>query len=276
MEGGFLIIEEEISSSQNPLAKRVLHLQKSRGRKEEMFFLIEGYKELCLALDSALSIETLLFCPAFFPDKENDVKKLLERLAKTGTKLVPCKESLFPKLSYRDRPDGLLGIAQSRFFSLDDLSVSSEAFYLIAEGLEKPGNLGAILRSADAAGVTGVIVADECVDIYNPNVIRSSVGALFSIPVVSAKNAEILTWLKKNQITVVSATPEATKVFTDCDLKGKCAFVVGSEHEGLTSFWKKNADLLVKIPMVGSVDSLNVAITATLLLFEAQRQRSHG
>jgi len=261
-------MDKLISSVQNPFVKRALHLQKKRERGRKSQFLIEGYKELSSAVDASYSIEVLFFCADL---AHAEFRVLLNRLAALGTKLLCCHEPLFRKISYRDNPDGFLAIAECRFPSLDTLSVTPTSFFLIAERIEKPGNLGAILRSADAAGAKAVIVVDECIDIYNPNVVRASVGALFSIPTISAEKEDVFRWLRKNHITTIAATPEAKVSYMDLQIRKSCAFVVGGEHEGLSFFWKENADCSVKIPMIGKVDSLNVATTATLLLFEAKR-----
>jgi RNA methyltransferase, TrmH family len=269
MRDGLFMIEE-ISSLQNRYVKLALHLQKKREREKEGQFLIDGYQELCLAMHT-IPIEILFYCPRFFKREEHG---LLERFRTLGTKLIGCTEKVFSKISYRENPDGLLGIAKSQYLSLKDLKLSAHAFYLIAENLEKPGNLGAILRTADASGASGVIVVDGTIDIFHPNVIRSSVGAIFSLPIVLCKNEEALDWIKNNQLTLIAATPEATLSYSELQLKKKLAFVVGSEHQGLSPFWKTHADYLVKIPMTGKVNSLNVSVSAALLLFEAKRWMS--
>lgn len=252
-----------ITSTQNALVKRVLQLQKKRGREKE--FLIEGFEELKMA-SKTFEIVTILFCSRFFQYGEEAFLRKMKNLD-----LVECSEAVFKKVSYRDNPDGILGIAKSISMSLDDLEVGEGSFFLIAENIEKPGNLGAILRSCDGAGAKGVIVVDEGVDIYNPNVIRASLGTVFSMKVVSESKEEVLRWLRKHEIKIVAATPEAKTSYSELQPINRCAFVVGREHEGLTPFWKKEADFLVKIPMKGKIDSLNVSVAAALLLFEASR-----
>lgn len=261
-------MHHEISSSQNPFVKHVLALQKKRERKKEAQFLLEGFSEISLAAASSYQIESLVYCPDFFRASE---RTLIANLEKRGTSILVCNETVFRKISYRDTPDGVLAIVKSQYLFLNELVFNSQSFFLILESLEKPGNLGAILRSADAAGAAGVIVVDEGVDLYNPNVIRASVGALFTVPTVVCSNEECLYWLKAKKIASIAATPEACISYTDFSVKGPIAFVMGREHEGLSSFWKKNADHQVKIPMVGKVDSLNVSVTSALLLFEAKR-----
>jgi TrmH family RNA methyltransferase len=181
---------------------------------------------------------------------------------------------VFQKLSYRDRPDGLIAIASKNPLSLGSLKSRALPFYLIAEGIEKPGNLGTILRSSDAVKVDGVIVCDPCTDIYNPNVVRASVGTLFTQPVVEAEGEETFQWLKKQGITILAATPAADLDYTQANLNCPLAILVGTEQYGLSRRWLEGADMKVKIPMLGVADSLNVAMATTLLLYEAIRQRS--
>jgi TrmH family RNA methyltransferase len=158
--------------------------------------------------------------------------------------------------------------------SLDNVPIVNNGLYLVAEGVEKPGNLGSILRSADAAGVNGLIVCDRKTDLYNPNVIRASTGALFAVPVAETSTAEALKWLKKNKIKTLAATPHTDNLYADSDMSGALAIAVGAEQYGLTSYWLDKADIQVKIPMLGKIDSLNVATAATILLYEAARQRN--
>lgn len=186
-----------------------------------------------------------------------------------------CSEEVFAKISYRDRPDGLLAIAPQVHRKLSDLRLKKNPFLVVAESIEKPGNLGTILRSCDAAGVDAVIVCDPTTDIHNPNVVRSSVGTLFTLPVLEASGEETLSFLKKHGIAIVAATPHAKVEFTQVDLTVPLAIVVGTEQYGLSEHWMKQSDLAVKIPMLGVADSLNVASATTLLLYEVLRQRSH-
>ena len=181
---------------------------------------------------------------------------------------------MFLKISYRDRPGGLLGIAPQVHLSLLDLQLKKNPFLVIAESIEKPGNLGTILRSCDAAGVDAVIVCDPTTDIHNPNVVRSSVGTLFTLPVIEADSFETLAFLKERSISVVAATPHAKLEFTKTDLSGPVAIAVGTEQYGLSDQWMKEADISVKIPMFGVADSLNVASATTLMLYEVVRQRA--
>lgn len=255
-----------LTSPQNPKIKLAKKLWKRKERDESHLFLIEGYRELSRA--SAIEIEALFICPELFLGS-NEVA-LISQIA---APVYPCSESLFRSLSYRDRPDGLLAIAKQNHKTLSDLPVSINPLYVVAEAIEKPGNLGTILRSSDASGVDGVIVCDRCTDIHNPNVVRASVGTLFTQPVVEAQGEETFLWLKKNRIAIVAATPSASMEYTEIDMTQGIAIVVGTEQYGLSSRWIEGADYCVNIPMLGVADSLNVAMATTLLLYEAVRQR---
>lgn len=260
-----------ITSLQNPKVKLAVNLRDRRSRDEHGLFLIEGYREIERAVAMKRKIATLFICPEFFlGDNE---QKLIDA---SGAEVLHCSKEVFAKISYRDRPDGLLAIAPQVHATLSDLEhkLSSNPFLLVAESIEKPGNLGTILRSADAAGVDAVIVCDPTTDIHNPNVVRSSVGTLFTVPVVEATGDATLAFLNARNIATVAATPHAKQSFTSADLKGPLAIIVGTEQYGLTKRWMESADITVRIPMKGVADSLNVASATTLLLYEVQRQRS--
>lgn len=260
---------ELISSSKNPKIKEARKLWKRRERDLTDRFLIEGYRELSRA--EAIEVETLFICPKLFlGSNEPD---LIEQVQARGAVVYPCSESVFRTLSYRDRPDGLLAIAKQFHLSLNEITFSSNPFFVVAEAIEKPGNLGTILRTCDATGVDGVIVCDPCTDIHNPNVVRASVGTLFTVPVIEAEGEETLKWLKNQKINIVAATPSAATEFTEVDLTQPVAIAVGTEQYGLSERWMKEADIQVKIPMLGVADSLNVAMATTLLLYEVVRQR---
>jgi len=181
----------------------------------------------------------------------------------------------FAKAAYRERPDGLLALAPQWKRTLTDLEVGPDPLILVVEAIEKPGNLGTILRSADAAGCAAVIVCDPVTDLFNPNVVRASTGVLFSVPCVVEEGARVLAWLRERRIRAVATTPAASQIYSEADLRGPLAVVMGSEQYGLSEFWLKQADATVRIPMAGQADSLNVAMAATITLFEAVRQRSN-
>lgn len=258
----------EISSLQNPKVKETVRLRDRRDRDRADRFLIEGYRELKRAVDAGLSIETIFYCPELFlGDNERDL------IAAAHSSAYACTPAVFAKLSYRDRPDGILAVAPQIHRKLEDLILSPCPFFLIAESIEKPGNLGTILRSSDAAGVDAVIVCDPTTDIHNPNVVRSSVGTLFTQPVIEAKSEETIAFLKKRGISIAAATPHAKLEFTEADFKVPLAIAMGTEQYGLSEVWMKEADIAVRIPMFGIADSLNVASATTLLLYEVIRQR---
>jgi TrmH family RNA methyltransferase len=259
---------KQITSKDNPHVKEAVALRERRERDRSSLFLIEGYRELKRAVDAKRKIDRLFYCPAFFLG-ENE-QALLDR---SGGALIECSKEVFAKISYRDRPDGLLAIAPQLHLSLQDLKLSKNPFLLIAERIEKPGNLGTILRSSDAVGVDAVIVSDPTTDIHNPNVVRASVGTLFTVPVIEAEGEEVLRFLKEQKISICSATPKAKLDYTEAGLSGPIAIAVGAEQIGLSQKWLDEADIQVSIPMLGVADSLNVASATTLLLYEVLRQR---
>lgn len=264
---------ERLTSSQNPQIKEAVKLQDRRQRDETKLFLIEGFRELTRAVKGGVVIQKLFICDELFLGENEPA--LIEEIRKSGARILSCTESVFRKLSYRDRPDGLVAIAVQMHLPLSALLVKPNPFFIVAEGIEKPGNLGSILRSADGVGADGVIVCDRCTDVYNPNVVRASVGTLFTQPVVEASGGDTFNFLKKHGIQIASATPSAKTIYTDANFSGPIALVVGTEQVGLTELWMQAADLQVAIPMRGVADSLNVATAATLLMYEVLRQRSH-
>lgn len=262
---------EPITSLQNPRVKQVVRLRKRRERDERQILLIEGYRELLRAAETGYALHTLYVSPDWFlGDNEPE---LIDRHEAAGAEIVPCSKEVFAKMSYRDRPDGLLGAGPYLDTSLNSLNPKPNGLYLIAESIEKPGNLGTLLRSADAAGVAALIVTDPQTDLHNPNVVRASVGTLFTVPVATCPTAEGIDWLRRHGIRSFAATPDTEDLIYDMDLTGGCALVVGAEQYGLTDTWLAGADERVRIPMAGRADSLNVAAAATILLFEAVRQR---
>lgn len=267
--------EKHLSSVHHFYVKQVAHLRDRHERDKSGLFLVEGYREILRATDAGWKINTLLTCPSLFLGTNE--RALIQRLSTSGAEIITCAEKMFHKMSYRDRPDGLLAIAPQKNLSLEafeQLRAKDQIpFYVVAEAIEKPGNLGTILRSSDAVGVSGLIICDRCTDIYNPNVVRASVGTLFAVPIVDAKGEEALHWLKKQGIAILAATPQAELEFTQADLARPLAIAVGTEQLGLSRRWMEQADVQVRIPMNGVADSLNVAMATTLLLYEVLRQR---
>ncbi len=265
-----------ITSSANPKVKDVLHLYEKRHRDATQHFIVEGYREILRALDAKTALIQLFVCEELFLGSNEQA--LIEKATKQGAQIISCHESVFRKMSYRDRPDGLIAIAHAFEGTLTTIERAIEGVHspllVVAEAIEKPGNLGTILRTSDAAGAHGVIVCDRCTDIYNPNVVRASVGTLFTVPVAEASSNETVSWLRSRGIKMVAATPHSPKNYFDVDLKGPIAIIVGAEQVGLSPLWLEQADITVKIPMHGAADSLNVAQATTILLYEAVRQRA--
>jgi TrmH family RNA methyltransferase len=285
---------ERITSPQNPRIKQLVKLRDRRARDEARLFLVEGYREVKRALEAGVKFRELYSGPDWFLGGNEPA--LIEAAQRAGAQVFELSKEAFAKVSYRDRPDGLLAVAPQWQRTLADLDVAGLAeagpsfakapdgkpgsanpatapFLLVVEAIEKPGNLGTILRGADAAGVDAVIVCDPVTDIFNPNVVRSSTGVLFSVPIIVAGSGEVRTWLRARGIRAAATTPTAAALYTDADLRGPLAIVMGSEQYGLSEFWLKESDLLVRIPMAGQADSLNVAMAAIITLFEAVRQR---
>ncbi|NOZ06787.1 MAG: RNA methyltransferase [Chloroflexi bacterium] len=262
-----------LTSTQNPRLKRVVRLRKRRERDLRGELLIEGARELARALQSGVAIRALYFCPPLIPPADGE--QLLEQVRAQKVTPVPVSRAAFERIAYREGSDGLVAVAEQPARSLDDLSpVGEHTLLVVIEGVEKPGNLGAILRSADAAGAGGVIVCDPATDIYNPNVVRASLGTLFSQVVVQRETPAAIAWLRERGVRIVAAMPAADLVYTEADLRPATALAMGSEKAGLSTAWLAAAHARVRIPMHGQADSLNLAMATTILLYEAVRQRA--
>jgi TrmH family RNA methyltransferase len=261
-----------IDSRQNPRVKDAVRLRQRSHRNKTGLFLIEGYRELARAAENKVEILHVFYCPAQYQG-ENEPALLDTIKKRCGAELLECSDQVFEKLSFRDRPEGLLAVARQKQLGLNDLVLPDNPLIVIAESVEKPGNLGTILRSADAAGVDAVIVCDRCTDIHNPNVVRASIGTLFTMQIAEADSKETLDWARSKGINILAATPDATMTHVEVDLSGPTALALGTEQYGLSELWMKHCDSQVIIPMYGKVDSLNVAAAATILLYEAVRQR---
>lgn len=260
-----------IESLQNPRVKTALKLRKSKARQQTGQTLVEGYREILRATENGWKFVELYFCPELFLDA--DVDQLITTIRSQQTPVFRCAEAVFRKMSYRDTPDGLMALSPLVGKTLQELALPQNPLVLIAEDLEKPGNLGTILRTADATGVDAVIACDHKTDLNNPNVIRSSIGTLFFMPVAEASTPEVLEWLKDHNIQSVAAIPDAKTNYTDIDMCQGTAIVVGAEDEGLSEVWKSRSSVQASIPMLGKNDSLNVSTAAAVLLYEAVRQR---
>ena len=259
-----------ITSLHNPTVKNLVKLRQRRARDRQQLMLIDGARALRLALHNTFPVTTIYFAE----DVAHTYADLLQRARVAGITLQEVSAAVFHKIGYGDNPDGILGIASQPRAALAALPARDRPLYLVSEGLEKPGNLGAILRSADAAGVTGLIVCDSQTDIWNPNVIRASQGAFCTVPIAIATAPEVLDWLRQRHIQILVATPLARQCYTEIDLRLPSALVMGAEHAGVSAIWP--SELSIRIPMAGQVDSLNVAQASSILLFEAVRQRRQG
>lgn len=259
-----------LTSPTNPRIKYLLDLRDKRHRQRSGEMLVEGRAELHLALASGARPSALYLCPELSaPDPE-----LLAQVA--GAEIVELTKPLFEKVAYREGPDGWLGVFPRPALRLADLTLGPAPLVLLAEAVEKPGNLGAMLRTADAAGVSAVIVCDPVTDVTNPNVVRASKGTLFTLPVVEATTPETLAWLKQHDFRLLAATPQATQRYTEVDWRGPCALAVGAEDTGLSPTFLAHAHTPIRIPMHGRVNSLNVSAATAIVLFEAVRQRGES
>jgi len=262
-----------ITSLQNPRIKSVARLRSRRARDREGCVLIEGYRALLRALENRYPVPELFVCEQDFQGQNEP--ELIERFRAAGTRILQTSPPVFRKIAYRDRPEGLIGVGPQIRRGLDDITLDrSTPLLLAAEAIEKPGNLGTMLRAADATGVHAFLLCDPCTDLFNPNVVRASVGTLFSVPVAEADSETTLSWLARHRIRIAAATPHAERLYTAADLTGPLVIVVGTEQYGLSEPWLAAAHVQVRIPMLGQADSLNVATASALLLYEALRQRT--
>lgn len=259
-------MHKRIESTQNAFIKSLLLVQeKSKARRNSGTFLIEGIREITLAQKGGYELETLLICDELFSERtpfglaENTIK---------------ISKEVYQKLAYRDSTEGIIAVAKAKSLQLSDLQLSANPLILVAEGIEKPGNLGAILRTADAANADAVIIADPKTDMYNPNIVRSSVGCLFTRQIAIGNSLDIIQFLKEKNITIFCATLQNSNPYYQENFSAATAIVVGTEATGITDIWRKNSSQNIIIPMQGIIDSMNVSVAAAILLFEAKRQRN--
>ena len=259
-----------ISSPQNPLIKRLALLKdKSRERKKTNTFLIEGKRELSLAIKGGYTIETLLFYPDLFSESE------AQAMSRYGIEIIEISKDVFQKLAHRDTTEGIIALVKSKIHDLEGLRFKSKnPLILVAEAPEKPGNIGALLRTADAASVDAVIIANPKSDLYNPNIIRSSVGCVFTTEIAMASTKETIAFLNKYSFNIFSAILQESEPYHTQDYTLPTAIVVGTEATGLTQDWRDAATKNISIPMQGVIDSMNVSVAAGILIFEAKRQRN--
>ncbi len=265
-------MDDAITSTQNPRVKALVKLKKRSERDSQGVFLTEGYRPITRALAAGFHFDELYYCPEWFLGSNE--QKVLDDAHRTGTKLIKLGKEAFTKIAYRERPEGLIAIGKQWHPQLSDLKLSENPFLIVVEAIEKPGNLGTILRSADATGAEAVIVCDSVTDLFNPNVVRASTGVLFTTPTIITDSKSAIDFLKAKNIKTLAATPAATELYTDVDLQQPVAIVMGSEQFGLTDTWLQSADLPVRLPMAGIADSLNVSAATVAIAYEVVRQRS--
>ncbi len=263
------MITETITSQHNPKIKHLLQLQqKSSLRRSEGLFVVEGRRELMHCMTAGYEVDTVFIL-------ESEVTQEMPALG-DAVHVYTVSSQVYEKIAYRGTTEGIIAIVKTRHLSLNELSSKSATqspLYVVLESVEKPGNLGAILRSADAAGVTAVIVCDPLTDLYNPNLIRSSIGAVFTVPVVACTSEACISFLKENGVQILTAQLQDSHLYYDQDMTQPTAIVMGTEATGLTSQWREAADAHIRIPMLGRLDSLNVSVSAAILMYEAIRQR---
>ena len=294
---------EVITSAQNPKIKELLALQeKGRLRREKGVFVVEGRRELSHCLAAGFQIRTLFICPEIctpdgLPPTDSSLRSLaaldptffdgpsasVPRVARpsgavaggTGYPVIEVSRAVYEKVAYREGTEGVIAEVFAKERSLADIRLSERPLVIVLEAVEKPGNLGAVLRSADAAGADAVLVCDPATDLYNPNLIRSSIGSVFTRQVAVCTSEEAIAWLKSHGVRIYTAQLQDSEWYYDTDMTGGTALVMGTESTGLTDLWRKAADAHIKIPMLGQLDSLNVSVSAAILLFEAVRQRNN-
>jgi TrmH family RNA methyltransferase len=260
-----------ITSRQNPRVKEAARLRTGRERERQGRFLIDGAREVIRAVAAGIRCREAFVCEELCDSAE--CEQALAAIKTAGTELLPVSPEVYAKLAFGEREEGIIAVAEARQQALGDLRLPPRPLVAVLEGIEKPGNLGAILRSADAAGMDAAIVADGRTDLYNPNTIRASLGTVFRENVCASTAAETLRWLDEKELQIVAATPAAQTLYTDVDLRGGTAIVLGSEAQGLSETWRGANVTPVRLPMHGLADSLNVSTTAAILFYEALRQR---
>ena len=282
---------EIITSAQNPKIKNLLLLQeKSKARREQGLFVVEGRRELEHCREAGLSIRTLFVCREIFGDIDSAENYFLCSCPKNqfpaesqsvlrhpthseAPSIIEIPEALYRKVAYRESTEGIIAEVEYKSLKLEELQLPENPLVMVLESVEKPGNLGAVLRSADAAGVDAVIFCDPLTDLYNPNLIRASIGAVFTVPTVLASSQEAIAFLQERGIQILTAQLQDSSLYYDVDMRRGTALVMGTEATGLTDLWRKAASAHIRIPMLGRLDSLNVSVSAAILLFEAVRQR---
>ena len=291
---------EQVTSAQNPKIKNLLLLQeKSKARREQGLFVVEGRRELEHCLEGGFEIRTLFYCPEIAeegvvskisghprPDKRegpagvasgrgrSEAEAIFDTIPSAAKPLViEIPEQIYRKVAYRESTEGIIAEVAYKSLKLEDLNLPENPLIVVLESVEKPGNLGAVLRSADAAGADAVLICDPLTDLYNPNLIRASIGAVFTVPTVAVSSEDAIAFLKAKNIQILTAQLQDSSLYYDVDMRKGTAIVMGTEATGLTNPWRQAASAHIRIPMLGRLDSLNVSVSAAILLFEAVRQR---
>lgn len=263
--------DSQITSIQNPKVKLLLQLQqKSSERRKTGLFIVEGRRELLHCIEAGYEVDTIFYCPSAMGEGE-ETEATMALLPQYRS--FEVSKEVYDKVAYRGGTEGVIAEVKTRSLTLGDLKLKPNPLLVVLESVEKPGNLGAILRSADASGVDAVIVCDPLTDLYNPNLIRSSIGGIFSVPCVACSSEECIEFLKTNGIQILTAQLQDSSLYYDTDMKRATAIIMGTEATGLTDQWRKAADAHIRIPMLGKLDSLNVSTSAAILMYEAVRQR---
>jgi len=259
---------KQISSISNPFIKKIVSLNKANTRREENLTLVEGWKEIQHATNGKNIIKSLIYCPQIIP-----LEKVLALRKNEKVEIVEIDQKTYNHIAYRDSNGGVLALIEIIPTGFADLTLEKNSLILVLDNIEKPGNIGALLRTADAAGIKTVVFSDNQTDIYSPNVIRSSLGAIFTLNVIDSTANECIAWLQKNRIKIFSTYLFTENNYLDVNFKESSAIILGSEANGIQNVWKENSDELIKIPMFGSIDSMNVSVSAGIVIFEAVRQR---
>ena len=285
---------EQVTSAQNPKIRNLLLLQeKSRARREQGLFVVEGRRELQHCLEAGFTVRTVFVCPDLAGEDSFASLGMTKDISPGTTStchseeaggrrknlageplVIEIPESLYRKVAYRGGTEGVIAEVEVKERRLEDLDLPENPLIIVLEAVEKPGNLGAVLRSADAARADAVIICDPLTDLWNPNLIRASLGGIFTVPTVAASSEEAIAWLKAHGIRILTAQLQDSSWYYDVDMTGGTALVMGTESTGLTDLWRRAADAHIRIPMLGRLDSLNVSVSAAILLFEAVRQRN--
>ena len=261
-----------ITSLQNPRVKNAVRLREGRHRQKQGRILIDGARELGRAIDAGIELVEVFVCRPLCSGAED--RAVLDAVSHSTADVLTLSEPVFEKLAFGDRAEGLVAVAVTPETDLARLDLPESPLVAVLEGVEKPGNLGAVVRTADAAGLSAVVAADPRTDLYNPNAIRASLGTIFTMPVAAAANEETLPWLRRHELSVYAARVDARTLYSEVDFRRGSAIVLGSEARGLTAAWGAEWITPVRLPMQGAADSLNVSATAAVLFYEAHRQRT--